>query len=204
MENEDSDRRPDVRQRGDPKPTYERFQPGAVDRRPDRQGPDAVFGSYEENRQDRDNRVFLGTTPFPPSLDFLREYEGTFTSPFREKLLFGKLTSQPRPGQTSKSATACAPRPTSASFGQQTQLRGRREHPQPRRFRSRPAGWCPAARWLNEATVTYQRSNWNPIAGKLRTDRPELRRVSCASAGATRRRTSSRTRSRFATTTRAS
>ncbi len=36
--------------------------------------------------------MFLGTTPFPPSLDFLRAYEGTFVSPFREHLFFGKLT----------------------------------------------------------------------------------------------------------------
>ena len=42
-----------------------------------------VFGAYEENRQDRDNRVFLGGTPFPPSLN-LQQYEGTFLSPFRE------------------------------------------------------------------------------------------------------------------------
>ena len=61
-----------------------------------------VFGSYEENRQDRAKRVFVGTTPFPPSLDFLRDYEGTFLSPFREKLFFGKLTSQPRPGQSAR------------------------------------------------------------------------------------------------------
>ena len=50
-----------------------------------------MFGSYEDNRQDRDNRVFLGSTPFPPSLDFLRDQEGTFVSPFREHLFFGKV-----------------------------------------------------------------------------------------------------------------
>jgi hypothetical protein len=44
--------------------------------------------------------VFVGTTPFPASLNFLRDYEGTFVSPFRERLFFGKATAQPRAGQT--------------------------------------------------------------------------------------------------------
>jgi hypothetical protein len=54
------------------------------------------FGSYEGNHQDRANRVALtppATGQFP-QLDTvnLARYSGNFTSPFRESLLFGKLT----------------------------------------------------------------------------------------------------------------
>ncbi len=53
------------------------------------------FGSYEGNYQDRSNRVsFNPTPPGFPALDSvnLSQYTGSFTSPFRETLLFGKLT----------------------------------------------------------------------------------------------------------------
>ena len=85
--------------RGDPKPTYSRFQPGISIGGPIVKDRVQVFGSFEDNRQDRASRVFLGSTPFPPSLNFLRDSEGTFVSPFREHLFFGKMTSQPRSGQ---------------------------------------------------------------------------------------------------------
>ncbi|HEX2722870.1 MAG TPA: carboxypeptidase regulatory-like domain-containing protein, partial [Gemmatimonadaceae bacterium] len=56
-----------------------------------------VFGSYEGNYQDRQNRVsFAQPTPgLFPALDTvnLSQYNGNFTSPFRETLLFGKLTN---------------------------------------------------------------------------------------------------------------
>ncbi|HEX9705244.1 MAG TPA: carboxypeptidase regulatory-like domain-containing protein [Gemmatimonadales bacterium] len=52
------------------------------------------FGSYEGNYQDRANRVnFTPPTGFA-ALDTvgLTQYNGDFTSPFRETMLFGKLT----------------------------------------------------------------------------------------------------------------
>ncbi|MDO8501879.1 MAG: TonB-dependent receptor [Gemmatimonadaceae bacterium] len=54
-----------------------------------------VFGSYEGNYQDRANRVSFATPPTGiAALDSvnLTQYNGNFTSPFRETLLFGKLT----------------------------------------------------------------------------------------------------------------
>jgi outer membrane receptor protein involved in Fe transport len=53
------------------------------------------FGSYEGNYQDRANRVDMGTPPTGfPALDTvnIRQYSGLFTSPFRETLLFGKVS----------------------------------------------------------------------------------------------------------------
>lgn len=55
-----------------------------------------VFGSYEGNYQNRANRVSFATPPTGiAALDSvnLTQYNGNFTSPFRETLLFGKLTN---------------------------------------------------------------------------------------------------------------
>src|SRR6266576_1620503 len=52
------------------------------------------FGSYEGNYQNRSNLVSLTPTTGFAALDTvnLSQYNGNFTSPFRETLLFGKLT----------------------------------------------------------------------------------------------------------------
>src|SRR3989442_15160112 len=54
------------------------------------------FGSYEGNYQNRANAVNIGTLPAGfPALDTvnLRQYNGNFTSPFRESLWFGKVNA---------------------------------------------------------------------------------------------------------------
>jgi hypothetical protein len=56
-----------------------------------------IFGSYEGNYQNRNNRVSIPAPPSGfPALDTvnLTQYNGQFTSPFRETLLFGKLSDQ--------------------------------------------------------------------------------------------------------------
>jgi hypothetical protein len=52
------------------------------------------FGSYEGNYQDRSNLVQITPATGFPGIDTvnLTQYNGNFTSPFRETLLFGKLT----------------------------------------------------------------------------------------------------------------
>jgi len=57
------------------------------------------FGSYEGNYQNRANAVNIGTLPATgtfTALDTvnLRQYNGSFISPFRENLFFGKLTDE--------------------------------------------------------------------------------------------------------------
>jgi len=55
-----------------------------------------VFGSYEGNYQNRQNRVnFVAPPTGTAALDTvnLLQYNGNFTSPFRETLLFGKLSN---------------------------------------------------------------------------------------------------------------
>ena len=55
-----------------------------------------IFASYEGNIQNRSNRVDFGTPPTGfPALDTvnLRSYSGSFGSPFREDLIFAKLSN---------------------------------------------------------------------------------------------------------------
>jgi hypothetical protein len=89
-----------ARERDLPKPTYERWQPGASLGGPIVRDKLLVFGAYEENRQDRDSQVILGGTPVPPQFG-LGRFEGTFPSQFRERLGFSKLTYQPSTYQRS-------------------------------------------------------------------------------------------------------
>ena len=56
-----------------------------------------VFASYETNIQDRSNTVNFGTLPATLPADVAARFNslaGTFTSPFRSQLAFGKLTYQ--------------------------------------------------------------------------------------------------------------
>jgi Carboxypeptidase regulatory-like domain/TonB dependent receptor/TonB-dependent Receptor Plug Domain len=56
-----------------------------------------IFGSYEGNFQNRANRVAIPTPPTGyPALDTvnLTQYNGNFGSPFRESLLFAKLSDE--------------------------------------------------------------------------------------------------------------
>jgi Carboxypeptidase regulatory-like domain len=147
-------------QRGDPKPTYNRFQPGVSIGGPLVRDRAQMFVAYEENRQDRDNRVFLGGVPFPPSLN-LQQYEGTFLSPFREKLLFAKVTTQPKSGQALDVSYSLRYETDIRSFGKQDSFDSA-ENVRNRVYSVLGRYLVPGSNWLNEATVTWQRSNWNP------------------------------------------
>jgi hypothetical protein len=143
-----------------PKPAYERFQPGLSVGGPIVKNRLFVFGAYEENRQDREEQVFLGGTPAPASLD-LRRYEGTFPSEFREKLLFGKATYQPKVGQTMDVSYGLRTESDIRSFGSQTSFEAAEDVQN--RVDSVLGRWMvPGHGWLNEFTATWQRSRWNP------------------------------------------
>ncbi|HEV8124627.1 MAG TPA: carboxypeptidase regulatory-like domain-containing protein [Gemmatimonadales bacterium] len=64
------------------------------------------FGSFEVNRQNRSNRVDFQPPAGGafPSLDTvnLTQYNGNFTSPFRERLFFGKFTYAVNPRSTAE------------------------------------------------------------------------------------------------------
>jgi hypothetical protein len=149
-----------AKERGDPKPAFERFQPGLSVGGPLVRDRVQMFASYEENRQDRDSRVFLGGTPAPPGLN-LQRFEGTFPSEFREQQFFGKISAQPRSGHAVDVSYGLRHETDVRGFGGTTSFDSAENVRN--KVHSFLGRWqVPGGRWLNEATVTFQRSNWNP------------------------------------------
>jgi Carboxypeptidase regulatory-like domain/TonB dependent receptor-like, beta-barrel len=149
-----------------PKPTYERWQWGVALGGPIIQDRAQFFGSYEENRQDRAAQVLVGTvSTAPPALvQRLRTFEGTFTSPFREKLLFGKMSFQPAQGQHAEITYNWRNESDIRGFGGQgasnSYQTAENVH---NRVDSVQGKWQLAkTRFLNETYGSYQRYRWNP------------------------------------------
>jgi hypothetical protein len=148
-----------------PKPTYERWQWGASLGGPIVQDRMQFFASYEENRQDRDNTVLVGTVSnAPPALvNQLLAYEGTFISPFREKLLFGKVSMQPAATQQVELTYNWRNETDIRNFGQRTSFESAENVKN--RVDSVQGKWQLAATmFLNETYLSYQRYRWNPTA----------------------------------------
>ena len=161
-----------ARERDLPKATYERWQPGASLGGPIVRDKVLVFGAYEENRQDRDSQVILGGTPAPGELR-LNRFEGTFPSEFRERLGFAKLTYQPSPGQSLDVSYSVRNEDDVRDFGAQTSFEAASDLDN--RVDSLLGRWqLPGNAYLNDLTLTYQRSNWiqhplNPSLGGIIT-----------------------------------
>lgn len=87
---------PITRRQNDEEPSLTRYQVGAALGGPIIRDNLFFFASYEANIQDRASTVSRGGTPAEQAeVPFdLSEFEGTFASPFREHLGFGKLTWQ--------------------------------------------------------------------------------------------------------------
>ncbi len=86
------------------KPEYTRYLAGGSVGGPIIRDRLHFFGSFELNRQTRENRVAFAPPTGFPALDTvnLMQYNGNFASPFRERLFFGKLTYALSPRQTAE------------------------------------------------------------------------------------------------------
>jgi outer membrane receptor protein involved in Fe transport len=146
-----------------PKPEYERWQWGASLGGPVIRDQAQFFASYEENRQDRANTVLVGSvSSAPPALVAdLRTREGVFVSPFREKLLFSKLSWQPAQGHQTEVTYNWRNETDIRGFGGTTSFEAAENVRN--RVDSVQGRWQVAGgSTLNEAYLSYQRYRWNP------------------------------------------
>lgn len=157
-----------VKQETTPKPTYERWQWGGSIGGPIVKNRMQFFASFEENRQERDNRVTVGTVTNPPQslVNDLRRYEGVFISPFTSRLLYAKLSYQPKQGQQADLTYSLRDENEVRGFG--APLSPTTSFESAERFRNRVDSvlgrhQLTGSGWLNEAFLSYQRYRWNPI-----------------------------------------
>lgn len=146
-------------ERGEKKPTYERFQGGLSVGGPLIRDKMTFFGSYEHNRQNRDKSVFFGGSPSRPAED-LSQHLGTFESPFRSHLGFAKVTYQPSTGHLLDLSYSLRDEDEVKDFGDQRALQSAIDFTTAvntvnlRYLLTRSS-------WINEASLTFQRFRWN-------------------------------------------
>jgi outer membrane receptor protein involved in Fe transport len=145
------------------KPAYEREQWGLSLGGPVIRDKMHFFVSYEANDQDREETVVLGGgfQNFPALRSSLAKYEGTFVSPFRSDLAFGKLSYQPTASQLVD---------FSANYRKETDIRGfNNQVSREAAENAKNDVWgtnlrhqLTSSTWLNEASASYTKSEWNP------------------------------------------
>lgn len=147
-----------------PKPSYERWQWGGSAGGPLVRDRMQVFGTFEENRQDRDALVSIGTvTNVPASLvQSLSARQGIFPSPFRSRLFFGKLSAQPRQGQNLEVTYNLRDEFEIRGFGSLSSYEAAED------FNNRVDNvlakyQLAGSTWLNELYGSYQYYLWNPV-----------------------------------------
>jgi hypothetical protein len=144
------------------RPELTRAQFGAAVGGPVVKGKLHFFGTYEGNLQNRANRVTIGN-PTEDNLSRFDQFQGSFGSPFREHLGFGKLTWRPRENQTVDLSASLRRETDIRSFGGVLSLESAEN--------VRNNVLTASARhqlWLgsltNEATLQYLDSQFNPTA----------------------------------------
>lgn len=128
-----------------------------------------VFGSYEGNYQNRNNLVSFPTLPTGfPALDTvnLSQYTGAFTSPFRQTLLFGKLSYAMTPNSWADLSISNRHETDIRDFGgvrsRQAAVNFRQDV-----FIAQARHTYSRGDWLNEAKVDYSRFRRNPEPATL-------------------------------------
>jgi hypothetical protein len=145
------------------KPDYARYLFGLSGGGPLIKNKLHVFGSYEGNIQDRASRVTITPPTGYPVLDTfnLTALNGNFDSPFREHLLFGKLTYSVDPTSTLEFSTDYRRdndiRDFGALFNQQTTAATRANRLKVNVGTGRVKYNIFRGNWLNEAQVSFQR-----------------------------------------------
>jgi hypothetical protein len=145
------------------KPDYTRSLPSISIGGPIQRDKLFFFGSYEGNYQNRDNLVSFNPPSGFAALDSvnLTQYNGSFTSPFRETLLFGKLTDNLNPHSSAELSFSNRHETDVRDFG------GTNAFQEAVNFRQNLATAILKhsyfnGPWLNEASIIYDRAERNP------------------------------------------
>lgn len=147
-------------------PDYSRYQAGLSVGGPLIRDRFHVFLSYEGNYQDRTNRVNIDTvfTNSVPALDTIdwASRNGSFDSPFRQTSVFGKLSYALTSNSSLEFSVNVRHENDVRDFGGLTSFESAT------RFRNDvntgvlKHSWF-RGEWLNEATLSYQDYNYNPV-----------------------------------------
>lgn len=153
---------------GQPKPDYGRYQVGGLVSGPLIENKLFALATYEGNYQNRANQVVIGD-PTPENLARFGQYQGSFTSPFREHLAFSKVTWLPAENHTVD---------VSGSYRRETDIRsfgGQIGYESAENVRNNTVTaairhqWRAPSELVNEATLQFVRGQFNPGA-----ERPDL------------------------------
>jgi TonB dependent receptor/Carboxypeptidase regulatory-like domain len=146
-----------------PKPDYTRYQLGGL-----LSGPivkDRVFAlaTYEGNYQNRAEQVALGD-PTEANLMRFGQYQGSFGSPFRQHLGFAKLTALPAADQTVDLSFTLNRQTDIRTFGGQISFENAENVRNNVYALSLRHQWRASSALVNEATVQFLNSQFNPSA----------------------------------------
>ncbi|BDU76049.1 TonB-dependent receptor [Mesoterricola sediminis] len=151
--------------RGQPNPEYSRTQYGLSVGGPILKDRMHFFLSYEGQNQNRDNLVYLGGTSMAGASqalkDKLNSYAGSYPSPFRSDLVFGKVDYQINPQQILEWTINWRNEHEKRDFGAQTSYE-RGTDMANNVLTSTLKHKFTTASWVNEAMVSFQRAEWNP------------------------------------------
>ena len=144
-------------------PEYERNQYGVSLGGPVIRDRMHFFVSYEANDQTREETVFLGGAfqNDPALRQQLARHTGTFSSPFRSDLAFGKLSFQPNSTQLIEFSGNYRAETDIRGFGGLTS-RDAAENAKNNVWGANLRHQFTANTWLNEASLSYQDFKWNP------------------------------------------
>lgn len=149
----------DFAQPDEPKAEYERKQYGFSFGGPIIEDKMHFFVAYEGNDQDRASRVTLGNPAFEPQFG---QFEGSFTSPFREDLMFAKIDYQPTYNQTLELSLSDRDETDIKDFSGQNAYTGANNVKNSVRT-ARLAHTYDADGWTNDASLMYMKYQWNPV-----------------------------------------
>ena len=145
------------------KPDYGRYQLGGLFSGPIIKDKLFALATYEGNYQNRANQVLIGNQT-PENLARFGQYQGSFTSPFREHLGFGKVTWLPAPEQTVDLTLTIRRESDVRTFGGTTGFENAEDVRNNVLTAQLRHQWRFDNALVNEANVQFLQSQFNPTA----------------------------------------